>query len=126
MERSRICSIFAAGVLAFGAMTLAASPANSKAQTEAEIEKGCKAANGGTYVSRVVDGVRYSTCCYKDIKGLIWCDQFKNGVYTETLREPSPDPSKPAGVPPPVVDQGVSPPPAPPDPLAPVVDQGRG
>lgn len=124
MLHYRICSLFAAGTLAVGAMTLTAIPANAKPQTEAEIKAGCKAANGGTYGTAVVNGNRFSNCCYKDIDGEEFCDFYKNGEFTETVREASPAPTKPAGVPPPVVDQGVSQPPAPPASPPPVVNQG--
>jgi len=103
--------------VAAGAMMLTAPVGN--AIPEQTIIDECNEA-AGNYSTIVIDLVRYSTCCYRDIKGFTHCDHYVDGTYetTNSTLEP-PQPSPP---PPPPGGEVVGPPaeeaerqPAPPD-----------
>jgi hypothetical protein len=85
-----------AGVLiAAGAMILTAPVGN--AIPESTIISECDSA-GGTYTTTVVEGKRYSKCCYRDISGVQHCDNYLNGTYTTTdgaLEQPPTSPPPP-------------------------------
>lgn len=94
-------------------------PAAADHQTEQQIKAGCKAANG-TYSSQTGGGVTISSCCYRDYKGVKYCDYYTNGDYAVTtapsLTQPTPVlPARP--VPPSSVAQ--QPPPNPTTPVNP-------
>jgi hypothetical protein len=87
-----------AGVLiAAGAMILTAPVGN--AIPESTIISECDSA-GGTYTTTIVDGKRYSKCCYRDINGVKHCDNYLDGTYTTTdgaLEQPPTSPPPPPG-----------------------------
>ena len=94
----------AAVAIAAGAMMLTAPVGN--AIPEQTIIDECNEA-GGNYTTIVIDLVRYSTCCYRDIKGFTHCDHYVDGTYettNNTLEPPQPSP------PPPPPGQVVGPP----------------
>lgn len=106
MKRSPLCSVLAASAVAFAAMTLIAPSANAT-QTETQIKNNC--AGTGDYFSYVstTDGHRYSSCCYKDYKGKLYCDLFKDGtMYGDgvpaAIGPSDPAPPKPGSAPPPL------------------------
>ncbi len=80
----------------------------SKAIPESTIQSECKTANG-TYSTTVINGHRYSSCCYKDNQGNKLCDGYIDGNYTATYPDPgrvqstgTPSGAQPApGLPPP-------------------------
>ena len=85
----------AAGAIAAGAMMLTAPVGN--AIPEQTIIDECNEA-GGNYTTIVIDLVRYSTCCYRDIKGFTHCDHYVDGTYettNNTLEPPQPSPPAP-------------------------------
>ena len=89
-----------AGVIAAGAMMLTAPVGN--AIPEQQIIDECNDA-AGSYTTIVIDLVRYSTCCYRDIKGFTHCDHYVDGTYETTNNtlepsQPSPPPPPPGGV----------------------------
>jgi hypothetical protein len=73
----------AAGAIAAGAITLTAPPAHADKISETTIKSECKDA-GGTYVTKVVEGTRFSSCAYKDNDGNQSTDFYVRGVYTST------------------------------------------
>lgn len=124
--RRLLPAVAIAGAVAVGALTLGSPAAN--AIPESTIKSECQNA-GGSYVTRVAGGIRYSSCCYKDINGLEHCDYYKDGVYQYTWPEKAPPTdttSPPKGDPstltPPVVgpDVGSPQPPKAPVPTVPV------
>lgn len=67
--------------LAAGTLVVTAPPGN--AIPESTIQSECDSA-GGTYTTTVVDGKRYSRCCYQDIKNKTHCDHYTDGTHTYT------------------------------------------
>ncbi|GAB3232757.1 hypothetical protein [Mycolicibacterium hippocampi] len=98
----------ATGAIAVGAMMLTAPAGN--AIPESEIVSECDAANGGTYTTTLNDGKRYSKCCYRDIDGNKECDNYVDGVYTNTTVNSTVEPSPPSPPPPPPGGEVVGPP----------------
>lgn len=103
-------------VAALGALILTAATAS--AISEQQIQNECKQANG-TYSTTVINGHRYSSCCYKDNQGNKLCDGYIDGNYTSTY----PDPGRMEPTAPPPVGQPGLPPPATVAPGAPVMPE---
>jgi len=112
--------VIAAGVIAFGAMTVLAPAATAdKPQTNGQIQANCRDV-GGTYNPPVTgsSGASYSSCCYRDAEGKYGCDYYQDGVYIGTSAQvqgtpvsgPPPANSVPIQRKPP---PGAAPPPAP-------------
>jgi hypothetical protein len=102
--RSRLYSIIALGACAFGAMALTVAPAD--AGPKKDFQERCFADGGNYHESYGSDGTIYQACiiCTVTTKTPRVCKI----AYTAMDVPPSVDP-KPAGVPPPVADQGVAP-----------------
>ncbi|MGE2691626.1 hypothetical protein [Mycolicibacterium pulveris] len=86
----------------FAALLVSAPPAD--ALPESTIKRECQEANG-SYHTAVIDGHRYSRCCYKDIDGEHDCDNYKDGEHTgsdsdiaaqQPSAEPTPPPLRPS------------------------------
>jgi len=114
----RVAVLVAAGAIAAAAMMLTAPVGN--AIPEQQIIDECNDA-AGNYTTIVIDLVRYSTCCYRDIKGFTHCDHYVDGTYETTNNtleppQPSPPPPPPGGeVVGPQATAATPAPPAPPD-----------
>jgi hypothetical protein len=82
MNKSRLGSLFAAGAIALLVALTATAPA-AYALSESTIKSECDQA-GGEYTTTVINGDRYSMCCYRDNQGKYYCDGYKNGQYQST------------------------------------------
>lgn len=102
----RIASLFAAGAIALGAMTLATTNANAEPISEDTIKSECKDA-GGSYHTSVEGGNRNSSCIYADSDGDIYWDDYVNGEYTGTSGPLREAPPTKGATPPSVVNPGV-------------------
>ena len=95
MNRSRVGAVLAGGAIAVGAMlTLTAPAANAKTFSEETIQTFCHV-RGGTYYTHLVIpkdafavGTRYSTCHYTNLLGHQVRDDYTDGKYTGTSRDP--------------------------------------
>ncbi len=100
-QLSRLLAATSPTAAAVAAMILTAPAA--QAISESTIQSECKAANG-TYSTTVINGHRYSSCCYKDNEGNKLCDGYTDGTYTATY--PDPGRMEPTA-PPPVAQPGL-------------------
>ncbi|MDZ4232698.1 MAG: hypothetical protein U1C73_02815, partial [Dietzia sp.] len=112
-----VARLAAAGAIAAGAVMLTAPAGN--AIPESTIKSECAKANG-QYHTSVLDGVRYSACCYVDYYGKKSCDFYEDGIYNITnptleLPETTPPPPPPDGVVGPPATVATQPPPPMPD-----------
>jgi len=81
MNRTFIASLMIGAALSMGALTTVAAPtAHAEKISEGTIKSECKSA-GGTYVTGVKGGTRFSACHYKDIKGNAHADFYLDGEY---------------------------------------------
>jgi hypothetical protein len=76
----RACAVTLTAV----AMVTVAGAAASAPISENTIMRECRGANHGTYTTMVYDGVRYSTCTYRDIDGNRYRDYYQDGEYYST------------------------------------------
>ena len=84
MALSRLGAVTAGAVIAFGALLSATAPiANAEKIPEKTIKSECKSA-GGTYGTTVKQGMRFSTCDYKDNEGNGYRDYYADGEYYST------------------------------------------
>ena len=84
MAISRLATLTAAGAIAFAALISATAPiANAEKVSEKTIKSECSSA-GGSYTSVVKQGMRFSTCSYKDNEGNGFRDYYADGSYYST------------------------------------------
>jgi hypothetical protein len=84
MAYSRLGTLTAAGAIAFAALISATAPiANAEKISEKTIKSECSSA-GGSYTSVVKQGMRFSTCSYKDNEGNGFRDYYADGSYYST------------------------------------------
>jgi hypothetical protein len=84
MALSRLGTLTAAGAIAFAALISATAPiANAEKVSEKTIKSECSSA-GGSYTSVVKQGMRFSTCTYKDNEGKGFRDYYADGSYYST------------------------------------------
>jgi hypothetical protein len=84
MNRSMIASLMIGAAISMGALASAAAPtAHAEKISEGTIKAECKDV-GGTYGTVVKQGMRFSTCRYKDISGDGWVDYYADGEYYST------------------------------------------
>ena len=84
MQLSRLGALSAATAVAFGVLISATAPiANAERIPEKTIKSECKSA-GGTYGTTVKQGMRFSTCDYKDNEGNGYRDYYADGEYYST------------------------------------------
>lgn len=84
MRLSRLGTLTAAGAIALGALVSATAPiANAEKINEKTIKSECSSA-GGSYTTTVKQGMRFSTCDYKDNEGNGYRDYYANGEYYST------------------------------------------
>lgn len=81
MNRSLVASLMIGAALTVGALT--APTAQAEKIPEATIKSECKDV-GGTYVSQVKGGIRFSACRYKDLSGKTFTDFYADGEYYST------------------------------------------
>lgn len=100
--------------IAVATMTMTAPIVAATPQKENEIMNACYGSGStAAYDSFVVDGVRYSSCCYRGTDGATYCHFWENGEFVGQdswpARSPDAPYTKPDAVPPPVTDQSVGP-----------------
>ncbi|OBF33589.1 hypothetical protein A5724_18645 [Mycobacterium sp. ACS1612] len=84
MNISRVGAWTGAAAIAVGALLSVTAPiANAEKISEKTIKSECKSA-GGTYTSVVKQGMRFSTCDYKDNEGNGFRDYYADGSYYST------------------------------------------
>jgi hypothetical protein len=84
MNLSRLGALTGAAAIAVGALLSATAPiVNAEKISEKTIKSECKSA-GGSYTSVVKQGMRFSTCDYKDNEGNGFRDYYANGSYYST------------------------------------------
>lgn len=114
LSSARFRSAIAACGIAVATMTLTAPVVAAEPQKENQIMNDCYGSGPtASYDSFVVDGVRYSSCCYRGTDGTTYCHFWENGEFkgqeSWPARSPDAPRTKPDAVPPPVTDQGVGP-----------------